>query len=409
MTPTSFRSRYVTVSLLAVLLWGTSQGLRPFVALRLVELGYSTAEVGVAVAAFASLSLVLALPAGRLVDRMPAAWLVLAALLIQAGLAFGYARATAFVPIILLQLTQGVAFMVAWLGIQAIVMTARSGPFLQFHLALFSLAWGIGQALGPIFGGVAFERFGFATLAYGVGVTLVVASLLAIALPRSSHRVTDRVGESEATGATRPSAVGDLRGLAGDRSVRLVALAAFTAISVESIRNSFYPILLDQAGYSGSQVGLLLATAAIASLAVRGALPLIRRRSPATTVLLVSTAVGVLGLSLTPAFLLVGLPPLLIGAGMMGVGNGLNPPITLELMASDVAARTRGMATAIRAMSNRLANLAQPLIFSGLIAGIGIRASFPVVGTGLGACIVLMARAVGQRSRDHPTSPEGSS
>ena len=63
------------------------------------------------------------------------------------------------------------------------------------------------------------------------------------------------------------------------------------------------------------------------------------------------------------------------------------------------------MATAMRAMSNRLANLVQPLIFSGLIAGVGIRASFPVLGSGLGFCIVLMHRAATQRTRDRPAPP----
>lgn len=378
--------------------------MRPFVALRLDDLGATSGEVGFAVAAFAALSLVLALPAGRLADRLPSTHVVFAAFLVQAGLSWGYATITSLAGIVLLQLGYGVAFLVGWLGLQAMIMSAPRGPALHFHLAVFSLGWGAGQAIGPSLGGVIYERLGFETLAMGIGVVLIIGCALVVALPVQARRVAEPERDAEGAAIT-PSITRDVRTLVGSSSVRLVLLAAFTVISVEAVRNSFYPILLVEEGYSGSQVGLLLTVAAAASLAIRSALPLIRRRYSAGAVLLGSTGAAVLGLGATP-LLLFSVPLLSMGAVFMGLGNGLNPPITLELMASDVAARLRGSAAAVRAMSNRAANLVQPLAFSGLVTGVGMRASFPLASLGLGAFLGLMLRE--SRRRDVDRQPSAS-
>lgn len=393
--------RYTLVSFATMLLWFGSQAIRPFIALRLDELGSTETEIGIAVSSFALFGLLLALPFGRLVDRVGPARMALASFPFLIVTSIGYSLVGSLAAMIAVQVLVGIAFMSAWLALQAIIMGAKKDAALSFHIAVFSLAWGLGQTGGPMIGALIYQASDFATLARSIAVVHVALLGIGVLL----WRLESRDGPPAAREGSNSSIRSGLTQLVPSITMRLILLASFVGVSVEAIRNSFYPLHLVQRGYTVGEIGLLITVASLSSLAVRAVLPALRRWFSPTTLLVGSVTVSVIGIALTPvlgSWLLLS-----AGAVLMGLGTGVFAPVSIEMMAAAIPAHQRGVASAVRAMSNRFANLAQPLLFSGFIGLVGLTAAFPVAGLVLGGCCLWMGRLAPRWQAEVPVEGKG--
>jgi len=380
--------RYTLVSIATMLLWLGSQAIRPYIALRLNEIGASETEIGIAVSSFALLGLLLALPFGRLVDRVGPTKVALASFPVLIGTSFGYSLVQSLAGMIAVQVVVGIAFMSAWLALQAIIMGAKQDTSLSFHIAVFSLGWGFGQTGGPMIGALIYQASDFATLARAMAGVHAVLLALGVVLWKVNAR---HEGSRQRSGGDASIRSG-LAALRPSITMRLILLASLIGVSVEAIRNSFYPLHLVQRGYTVGEIGVLITVASLSSLLARALLPLLRRRLTQPALLIGSVSVSVVGVALTPV--LSGYALLTLGAAFMGLGTGVFAPVSIEMMSAGVPAQQRGVAAAVRAMSNRFANLAQPLLFSGFIAVVGLAGAFPVAGVALGGCCIWMGRLV---------------
>lgn len=363
-------SRWALVSLSTLLYWTAVHGLRPFVTLRLDALGAGDAFIGLAVAAYPALSLFVAIPAGRLVDRIGVQRVMLASYISMIVVGVGYAVAPSPGWLLALQSLNGVAELGVWLALQAMISEAGRDSFLRRQLALFSLAWGIGIALGPAAGAAVFDTLGFPMLAWAYVVLSAAAWLAVVAAPATTT--------ADADGTATPSLLAGTRLIAARPVVRGVLLSSFVALFANAIRSSFYPLYLERAGMPVARIGVLLSIIGIASLLVRIVLPSLLARWRAGSVLVAGMWVEVLGMASTP--MLGSFWLLAVVAAAFGAGHGLNPPITVELMARHTDQRERGLAMGVRVTANRLAQIVQPALFGALGATVGIAAAFPVSG-----------------------------
>ncbi|MBA3622257.1 MAG: MFS transporter [Euzebyales bacterium] len=161
-----------------------------------------------------------------------------------------------------------------------------------------------------------------------------------------------------------------------------VLLSTFVALYVNSIKMSFYPLFLERAGVSVPRIGVLLSVIGVASLAVRVLLPAALRRWDPGRVLVWSMWASVVPITLTPW--LGAYWALAVAAALIGLGYGVNPPVTVQLMALHTEPAERGLAMGLRVTSNRLAQVAQPLVFGALISTVGMAMAFPASGVLLG-------------------------
>lgn len=377
----ALRSRWALVSLSTLLYWLAAQSLRPLVTLRLDELGTSDGTIGLIVSAYPFLPLLLALPGGRLIDRVGVLRVLAVSLVGMAVVGAGYALATTPAQIAVLQIANGIVELFVWLALQAVITYAAGGASRARHLSLFSLAWGLGLAIGPVVGTAVYERAGFAPLGWiYAGVALM--ALVGMAAPLT--------GDADPGKGVRGSFT-DARAIAVRPAVLGVLLSSFVALYVNSVRTSFYPLFLERSGLRVSQVGVLLSIAGIASLVVRVPLPWLLARLPAGRVLVWSMWISFVPLALTPW-----IGPfwaLAVAAAVMGAGQGVNPPVTVELMAVATEPDERGLAMGLRVAANRLAQVAQPLVFGALITTVGMAAAFPASGALLAGLAVWTARA----------------
>lgn len=380
----ALHDRWAFVSLATLLYWFAAHSLRPLVTLRLDELGAGDAQIALTVAAYPFFSLFFAIPGGRLVDRIGIPKVLTVSLIGMVLVGIGYVAADSPLEILLIQVPNGVIEVGVWLALQSLVSHAGSGPFLTRQLALFSLAWGVGLAVGPAVGGIVYEGLGFQPLGF-VYAAAALGSLLSCSL------VSRRGFPGRGAGGDGDQSVFEgVRHVMKSPAVKGVLLSSFVALYLQSLKQSFYPLLLERNGIPVSQIGVLLSVMGITSLLIRVPLPSLMGRHGSGRVLVWGMWLSVLGIALTPwvgSVWLLGALALVIGAGY-----GVNPPITVELMARHTQPEERGLAMGIRVTSNRLAQVLQPVVFGALASATSLALAFPASGVLLGAVTFMASR-----------------
>lgn len=379
-------SRWALLSLVTALYWLGNQGLRPFLPIRLQELGASDPLIGAAVAGYSIIGLVLAIPSGRLLDRLPQHRLLVGAMV-------GLAVSTTVMPftrslllLSLLMLLNGAFGMWVWLLLQSMITRTGDGERRRRQLALFSLTWGVGLAAGPTLGAFVYDRTGFTQLCLFVSALTLIGGVSGLFVPPVTRVDGDAEGQTGADAGVRAALVRALE----NPVLVTVLLSSFINLFVFSMRISFYPVYLERAGVSLTQIGLLLSVIGFSSLAVRAVLPGIERRFGTLRVLIWSTWSAIIGAASIP--LTTQIEVLFVGALMIGVGLGANPPITVNLVAEHSDERDRGLAVALRMVANRSAQVAQPLVFGATAAFVPLALAFPLSGVLLAGMTVWMSR-----------------
>lgn len=353
--------------------WLGAQALRPFVTLRLDELGASDAFIGSAVALSPMVAVFAAIPGGRLVDRVGARRILVWSLAGMAVVGEGFARAETPIAVLWMQAAIGIAEIGTWLALQALITHAGTGAFRTRQLSLFAFGWGSGVALGPVLGAALFESSGFALLGRLYTACALLGAATVALIPRPA------VGaEAPSDNARALSTVATVRAIGIRPVIGAVLLSSYVNLAVSSIRGSFYPLFLERQGLAVPRIGVLLSVVAVMSLAIRLVLPPIVRRFGVPRLLVFSMAISTLAIAITP--FLTSFSALALAAAAMGVTVGMNPPLTVELMAVHTSTDERGVAMGMRITANRLAQVAQPVIFTVISAVAGMAAAFPVSG-----------------------------
>jgi MFS family permease len=368
-----------------------------YIPIRMSALGASDLDIGVAVGARGLLPFLLALSLGRIADRLGGRQLLVPSmvLMLVVGLLHGVAETP--LTFAVLQALFGLSTVGVWITLQAVITHAGTGAALRTHLAFFSFMWGLGIAVGPVLGAVLYDGFGFRALTYGFALITATVGLSALVIPWATARAAERAA---ADAAPFWQSVGSV---ARRPAVRSVLLASFATQYTFSIRNSFYPVVLERNGVGVTEIGLLLSVAGFASLAIRMVLPLLLRRFRSGPLLVATTLSGAIAITATPVLGSV-MPALLVAAIVMGIAVGVNPPITVELLARYTTAAERGLSAGMRVMVNRGAQVLQPLVFGSIAAVGGALAAWPASAVILGALTASMARALRQ-VREPPTEP----
>jgi MFS family permease len=366
------RSRWALVALSATVFWLAGHALRPLVPLRLSELGATDWEIGAIIALYSSVALVVAMPGGRLMDRLGILRVLVASLSGMVLVGVGYALAVTPTQIMGLMVANGLVELGAWLALQALISHAGKGAFLSRQMSLFSFGWGVGVAVGPMVGTLVFDRVGFAALGWlYAGLALLAMSAVFVPYRDEQGRLSS---DTEERRSPRAMVVDIVRRPA----IKGVLLSSYVALFVNAIRTSFYPLYLERAGVSLARIGILLSVIGVMSLLIRLPLPALLRRWGAGRVLVWSMWLCLVPMAITPWIPTYAL--LLAAAVVIGAAYGVNPPITVELMALHTKPTERGLAMGMRITSNRLSQVTQPLLFGGLASTVGMAAAFPASG-----------------------------
>lgn len=398
------------VLLVHLVLVAVLNAVRPVVSYRAIALGAGPAEIGLIAASFGIVSLVIAMPAGRWVDRYGELVFIGTGVLLVAIVSLTMAFTDSLLLLAVCMTALGAGQIIAAAAIQTLVANAGAAEGRDSRFGAHTVVASFGQLVGPAVAGMIIARaLGGAATTGGVplhatdNVFLIAAAAgfvaLALALtlwrrPPKDRAFVDRVRpDPQQVLSTRMAIARVFR----VPSMPQAMLASLTVLSTVDILVAYLPVYAVANGIPVETVGLLLAARGGASMLSRAfMLPLLhrvgRRRLLVGSMLVPASAVAIL-----PVFG-GNVAPLLAAMLLIGFGLGLGQPLTMSWVASRAPVEIRGTALGARLSANRFGQFAVPATVGFIAGSAGLFAIF----WSLGALLVVSAVLVAQAPFDAP-------
>ncbi len=401
MQPNAFRLRQLVLPFyIPSFLWAAGAGaILPVLPLYIRSLGANLSLTGVAMAMFASGTLIGNIPSGIAISRFGQRRAMIAAIL--AEIAFAAAASVVRTPYQLMPLLFGLGvthtlFFVARLSsLRELVPRQRRGR----ALSILGGETRLGSSVGPILGGFAADIFGLRAPFVMLGVFSLLASLFVIAFVPKIPAVPRDVPGRAGTLARMLTVLHEQR--------RIFATAGFAVLTLKLVREGrkvFFPLWGDFIGMSSSAIGLLFGIAHIAELALFYPAGTIMDRWGRKKTAIPCLLLFALGFLLLP----LARTPLLFGliAVVVSVGNGIGAGINMTL-STDMAPEGRTVEfLAVWSTITDMGGAASPLVIGFVSAALSLTAAAPVVGlVGLSG-VAIMAFAVRETLHESPATVE---
>ena len=353
-------------------------GLRMATPLQALRLGASAWTVGLLLALFAAAPVLLAMPAGRLADRLgyhrPVRW---AAALALAGMALAVlsTQLPGLWPIAALCVAASLTGAAANTGMLTIQRTAglaaRNATERMRIFSWLGVAPSFSNVVGPVAAGLMIDATGF-----------VGAYLLLMALPLATLASARLVPVLPPPGvqAAAGRRAWDLLSQPGLK--RLLAVNWLFSMCWD-VHTFAVPILGHERGFSASTIGLILGSFTLAVTGVRMLVPALAHRIDEVTVLrgamLGSGTVFVL-------YPWAGTPLLMTGcAVLLGLTLGVAQPLIMTTLHHLTPEGRHGESLAFRSMAINASSTLMPLLFGALGSAVGAAVLFWSVGGAVGA------------------------
>lgn len=348
--------------------------LRPMVSYQAIAFGANNWELGVVAAAYATLSLVVAVPIGRWVDRWGEPIFIVVGAVTTTGVALALLMIDSLVALILSQAALGFGHIAAVVGSQSLTANLGAADRRDHRFGAFTVIVSLGQLVGPALGGIiagsqtislpALHRVYWVVAATSLLGVLVAVWLLSTALP---GRRSAAGGRPATTGTL--DALGKVLRIHGMPHAMIASLTVLTTIDLITV---YLPAYGETHGMSIKTVGLLLSVRAAASMASRIGMVSLIRAFGRKRLLIASISAPALMIALLTFPLTV---PVLLGVMVIaGLGLGLGQPVTLSWVADRAPDNLRGTALGVRLSGNRLGQVALPLIVGGIAGTAGLGA-----------------------------------
>jgi MFS family permease len=378
--------RALTVNLL---LAATMHGMRPVVSYRALALDAGPTGIGVIAATYAILAFLIAVPAGRWVDRHGESLFIVAGTAMVAVVGVILAVSTSLPVLALGMACLGAGQVITAVALQSLIANGGSADGRDGRFGVQTVVTSFGQLVGPALAGFLVAAAlppgqpttgvlplqatdGVFWLGAIVGVaTCLVALTLWRRPPREHARLTASQTAVTANDTIRIAFARVLR----VPSMPQAMLASLAVLSTIDIVVAYLPVYGVANGIPVATVGLLLAARAAASMVSRGFMLPLRRLLGRRRLLLFSIV--------APALMLVVLPlvgsatiPLFIVMALVGFGLGLGQPLTMSWVATRAPFDIRATAIGVRLSANRLGQVAVPATVGVVAGAAGLTAIF---------------------------------
>lgn len=328
-------------SRLAVPLFAVDQGATPFL-------------VGTVVALYAALPAVLALPAGRVTDRLG---FKIPLLLGTSGVFIALILPFLWPSMTMLYFTAsllGVSFMALQLAVQTLTGAIAQPADRARNFSLLSLGFASANLTGPLLAGILIDQIGYAR----TFLTLAVPVVPAIALAAFGSRwIPDVHTRSEA-------ARGGTFDLLKIKPLRNTLIASGIVSSAWDVYQFVMPIYGRAQGLSATAIGTVMSAFAVSIILVRMVLPFALRRAGEAQMLTYAMFVASAAFCLFPLF--QGAWALAAVSFLLGIGCGCGQPLSMTMVYNASPKGRAGEAAGMRITVNQVAHFVIPLVFGGL-------------------------------------------
>jgi MFS family permease len=336
---------------------------RVILSLYALQIGATPSAVGVLVATFFALPLLLSWPVGKWSDRAGARWLLLFGCLSGACAMlvpyFSRNLASLYVAGTLV----GLGFSFYNVLLQNLIGVISRPEERAKNISNASLIGATSNFAGPIIAGFAVEHAGPAVACLSVVALALTAAMLLVVcghvLPRGARHAARRPGPHK-------------RGL-DSQLVRILTTSSLVQVSGDLFQ--FYiPVYGHAIGLSASAIGGVLGTFAAASFAVRFVMSRLIARFGEERLLSCSFYIAGAGFCLIP-FFKTGVT-LGVISFVFGLGMGCGQPITTILIFSRSAEGRTGETLGLRQTVNNVMRVSSPALFGQIATVLGLPAVF---------------------------------
>jgi MFS family permease len=340
-------------------------GARMTTSLYALHLGASPFTVGVLLALFAALPMLLSVTAGRLIDRIgPSRPLLVAfaVMTLAVLLPFLFPSVQALYASSTLL---GVGFMFVHIGMNSVI-GAHGGPEQRaMNFAWLAIGFSVSGSTGPLVAGFAIETLGharaFLLLAAFPALALVLLCLRREPLPRPERHPA----------AAAERRLLDLFHVAGLRHAFIVSGMLATGWDLYSF---LMPVYGASIGLAPATIGTIMATFSIATFVVRLAMPALMRRARQWMIIGGAMVVAGLGYLLFP---LVSGPALLMAISfVLGLGLGCAQPVIMALLYDASPPGRQSEAVGVRTTMINASQTVVPLFSGAISAALGMMPVF---------------------------------
>jgi MFS family permease len=361
----------------------------------LASMGTSPWVIGLVIGAKHVLPLLFAIHGGALIDRLGARRVMLICALTSIAILPQFPLEPWISAIIFLQMVNGFASTMCWMGAQASFGRALSGH--PDFAGPFSFTLRLGSFMGPPLAGIGWDLAG---VWGGFGVLMLWAAGMlagAMALPQddlSAHKEPPKIAEL----LPRVSDYRAALALALVPAMSIVLIVSLFRICAASIQDSFYAYYLYSIGMTGTLIGSLITiSSAFAAMSTLWVGRLSRMFDP-LWVLIYASMASVAFIACTP--LLTSYFALAVLAILRGIGMGISQPLMLSLVATSSERSQQGMSVALRTTANRMAAAVTPPTMGIMASMLGLAASFLLMGTVVMTGLIMVAMHVARKERE---------
>src|SRR5262249_4450801 len=295
-------------------------GVRMTTSLFALSLGGTEAAVGVLMALFALLPMLLSVSAGRLIDRVgPRRPLLAAFALLAAGASLPFAApqiTTLYISCTLV----GTAFMFIHIAMNSVFGAYGTPEERAVNFSWLALGFSISNSIGPLVAGLAIDQLGHPEAMLMLAAFPVVGGVLGWGRRRAVPR-------PEPVAHVKRSGVIDLLRIAQMRNTFIVSVVLAMGWDLYTFLTPLYGARL---GLAATTIGVIMSTFALATFAVRLFMPLVVKRLRQWVVMSSAMAVAGAAYLLFPLFSSV--PLLMALSFILGLGLGCAQPIIMSLL-----------------------------------------------------------------------------
>lgn len=339
-------------------------GSRVAVSLFAVDRGATPFLVGTIVALYAAFPAVLALPAGRLIDRVGVRIPLVAG---SCGVFVALLLPFMLPSLPVLYFTAsllGISFMIFQLGTQTLT-GAIAGPSERArNFSLISIGFASANFTGPLLAGAMIDYVGHSRTFLVLAIPLVPAIIIA-AFGR--RWIPDVRTHAQSTG-------GGVLDLLKIKPLRNTLIASGIVSSAWDLYQFFMPIYGSAQGLSATSIGMVLSAFAVAIILVRVVLPFALRHASEAQMLTYAMFVACAAYFLFP--LCHTAPALAAASFLLGIGCGCGQPLSMTMVYNASPPGRAGETTGLRITVNQLTHVTIPLLFGGLGSVAGLAAVF---------------------------------
>lgn len=357
------RSTVMALVACQVGLHGCLNGSRMAIPLQALQQGLGATVLGMLMALFAVLPVLLALPAGRMADRLGYHRPVHLALALSFAGALVGALSGHLLALCVAALLVGAGSSLGMIALQRTAGRLARNPAERLRIfSLIALAPAIANFAGPMMAGVLIDHAGFRTAFAALALLPLLTLVFTRLVPRE-----DVVPKPNSATASPPGKAWDLLRLPDFR--RLLFINWLIAATWDA--HSFaLPILGHERALSASAIGMVLAAYAIASAAVRLLIPVLAERlSPRL----------MMGVALAMTAAMFGVYPLLDSAwamagcaALLGIALGAIQPAVMSTLHQVTPPDRQGEAQGLRSTFVHFSTLVMPLTFGAIGAALGV-------------------------------------